>query len=246
VRKAAFALIVLLSTAVLIPTERQLTRAFQRSAPHPELESYFQERLTRGGETPDLLRELIRIRRHQGDRAGEIELRERLQKADPDDVRNLEELVDAYRWNNRPGDAFGLADALLLKAPERRELRELVLELAEHSGRLEEGHRHALWLVQHGVRNPRLVRASIVARDAGMIGALISSPVERSQALLAIGAQKEAIEACREQLLIEPADLETRYRLAQLYRWNERPMEAAAELEEILKVRDDPRFAGKS
>jgi len=240
VRKVAFALIVGLSAVVLLPTERQLTRAFQRSAPHPELEGYFQERLARGGEAPDLLRELIRIRRQQGDRSGEIELRERLRGADPDDVRNLEELVDAYRWNRRPDEAFGLADELLRKFPERRELRELVLELAEYSGRLEEGHRHALWLVQHGVRNPRLVRASIVSRDARMIGVLISSPVERSQALMAIGAQKEAIEACREQLLTEPGDLETKYRLAQLYRWNDRAMDAAAELEDILKVRDDP------
>lgn len=239
-RKSAFALIVALSTAVLIPTQRQLTRAFQRSAPHPELESYFQERLSRGGEAPDLLRELIRIRRQQSDRPGEIQLRERLRQADPEDVRNLEELVDAYRWSNRPDEAFGLADDLLRRFPERRELRELVLELAEHSGRLEEGHRHALWLVQHGVRNPRLVRASILARDAGMLGALISSPVERAQALIAIGAQKEAIEACREQLLAEPGDLETKYRLAQLYRWNNRAMDAAAELEDILKVRDDP------
>src|SRR6185436_14526211 len=131
-------------------------------------------------------------------------------------------------------------DELLRKFPERRELRELVLELAEYSGRLEEGHRHALWRVQHGVRSPRLVRASIVSRDARMIGALISSPLERSQALMAIGAQKEAIEACREQLLTEPGDLETKYRLAQLYRWNDRAMDAAAELEDILKVRDDP------
>lgn len=239
-RKSAFALIVVLSTAVLIPTERQLTRAFQRSAPHPELEGYFQERLARSGEDPDLLRELIRIRRHQGDRSGEIGLRERLRLADPDDVKNLEELVDAYRWSGRPDEAYALADVLLKKYPDRRELRELVLELAEHSGRLEEGHRHALWLVQHGVRNERLVRASIVARDARMIGALISSPLERSQALIAIGAQKEAIEACREQLLVEPGDLETKYRLALLYRWNDRAMDAAGELEDILKVRDDP------
>jgi tetratricopeptide (TPR) repeat protein len=240
VRKSAFALLVVLSAAVLIPTERQLTRAFQRSAPHPELESYYQDRLARGGDAPDLLRELIRIRRQQADREGEIALRERLRRADPEDSKNLEELVDAYRWNNRADEAFGLADVLLRKDPERRELRELVLELAEHSGRLEEGHRHALWLVQHGVRSPRLVRASILSRDAGMIATLISSPVERSQALIAIGAQKEAIDACREQLLVEPGDLETKYRLAQLYRWNDRPMEAAAELEDILKVRDDP------
>jgi len=195
VRKSAFALLVVLSAAVLIPTERQLTRAFQRSAPHPELESYYQDRLARGGDAPDLLRELIRIRRQQADREGEIALRERLRRADPEDSKNLEELVDAYRWNNRADEAFGLADVLLRKDPERRELRELVLELAEHSGRLEEGHRHALWLVQHGVRSPRLVRASILSRDAGMIATLISSPVERSQALIAIGAQKEAIDA---------------------------------------------------
>ena len=239
-RKSAFALIVALSAGVLVPTERQLTRAFQRSSPHPELEDWFQARLARGGDAPDLLRELIRIRRHQGDRDGEIAFRERLRDVDPDDVKNLEQLVDAYRWGNRTGEAFGLAGALLRKFPERRELRELALELAEHAGRLEEGHPHALWLLQHGVRNPRLVRASIVARDARMIGALITSPVERSQALIAIGAQKEAMEACREQLLLDPGDLETKYRLAQLYRWNERAMDAAALLEEILKVRDDP------
>jgi len=240
VRKLAFALIVVLSSAVLLPTQRQLTRAFQRSAPHPELEGYFQERLARNGDDPELLREIIRIRRHQGDREGEISFRERLRRADPDDVRNLEELVDAYRWSNRSDEAFALADVLLGKFPERRELRELILELAEHSGRLEEGHRHALWLVERGIRNPRLVRASILSRDARMIGTLISSPLERSQALIAIGAQKEAIEACREQLLTDPKDLETKYRLAQLYRWNDRPMDAAAELEDILKLRDDP------
>jgi tetratricopeptide (TPR) repeat protein len=55
-----------------------------------------------------------------------------------------------------------------------------------------------------------------------------------------MGAQKEAIEACREHLRFEPGDLDTRYRLAQLYRWNHRSMDAAAEMEEMLKLRDDP------
>jgi tetratricopeptide (TPR) repeat protein len=73
-----------------------------------------------------------------------------------------------------------------------------------------------------------------------MLSALISSPVERSRALVAMGAQKEAIEACREHLRFEPGDLDTRYRLAQLYRWNHRSMDAAAEMEEMLKLRDDP------
>jgi tetratricopeptide (TPR) repeat protein len=240
VRKSLFALLVALSTLVLIPGERQMIRVFQRSVPHPEMEAYFERRLAQRGDEPDLLRELIRIRRGLGKRDGEIALRERLRTADPADTKNLEDLVSAYVWDNRTEEAFALADGLLRKFPERRDLRETLLELAEYSGRGDEAHRHALWLLERGVRHPRLVRAAVVARDARMLSALISSPVERSQALVAMGAQKEAIDACREHLRFEPGDLETRFRLAQLYRWNNRGMEAAAEMEEMQKIRDDP------
>ena len=217
-----------------------MIKVFQRSVPHPEMEGYFERRLAQRGDEPDLLRELIRIRQGLGKRQGEIELRERLRAADPEDTKNLEELVLAYVWNNRTEEAFTLAGGLLRKFPDRRDLREMLLELAEYSGRKDEAHRHALWLLERGVRHPRLVRAAVVSRDARMLSALISSPVERSRALVAMGAQKEAIEACREHLRFEPRDLDTRYRLAQLYRWNDRSMDAATQMEEMIQIRDDP------
>lgn len=241
-RKTFFSLLLVVSALALLPDERQMIKAFQRSVPHPEMEGFLERRLAERGEVPDLLREVIRIRRLRGDREGEIALRERLRAADPEDAANLQELVTAYVWTNRTEEAFVLADALLRKFPERRELHELLLELAEYSGRADEAHRHALWLLQRGGRNPRLVRAAVVSRDARMVSALISSPVERSKALLAMGAQKEAIEACLEQLRLDPRDLETRHRLAQLYRWNNRAMDAAAEMEEMLQIRDDPEI----
>jgi tetratricopeptide (TPR) repeat protein len=240
VKKAVFALIVILSTLVLVPGERQMIRVFQRSVPHPEMEGYFERRLAQRGDEPDLLRELIRIRKGLGKREGEVALRERLRAADPADTNNLENLVLAYVWGNRTTEAFELAGGLLKRFPERRDLREMLLELAEYSGRGDEAHRHALWLLERGIRNPRMVRAAVVARDARMLSALISSPMERSRALVAMGAQKEAMDACLEHLRVEPRDFDTRLRLALLYRWNNRSMDAAAQMEEMLQIRDDP------
>lgn len=239
-RKVLFALLLGLATVALVPSERQMIKAFQRSVPHPEMGGFLEQRLVERGESPDLLRELIRIRRRQADREGEISLRERLRAADPHDTANLEELVTAYLWDNRTEEAFVLADGLLRKFPDRVGLHELLLELAEYTGRVDEAHRHALWLLQRGVRGERMVRAAILSRDARMVSALVSSPVERSKALVAMGAQREAIEACREQLRLEPRDLDTKLRLARLYRWNGRAMDAAAEMEEMLQIRDDP------
>jgi tetratricopeptide (TPR) repeat protein len=240
VRKVLFALLLLGSSAALLPSGPQMTRAFQRSAPHPEMAGYLEHRLRKEGDVPDLLRELIRIRRQEGDRAGEIALRRRLDAADPEDAANLEALVDAYMWTNRNEDAYRLARRLMGKFPERRELHALLLDLAGFTGRGEEEYEHALWLLQHGIRDPRMVRASIAARDARMLSAVISAPDQRSEALVAMGAQKEAIEACLEQLAMDPGDLATMYRLALLYRWNHRPLDSAALLEKILWLRDDP------
>jgi len=240
VRKVLFALLLLGSAAVLLPNRQQMTRAFQRSVPHPEMAGYLENRLRKEGDVPDLLRELIRIRRQDADHAGEIALRQRLEAVDPEDASNLESLVDAYTWTNRNEDAYQLAGRLMRKFPERRELHALLLDLAGYTGRGEEEYGHALWLLQHGIRDPRMVRASIAARDARMLSAVISAPDQRSEALVAIGAQKEAMEACLEQLTLDPGDLATTYRLALLYRWNHRPLDAAALLEKMLFLRDDP------
>src|SRR5438128_295619 len=168
-----------------------MTRAFQRSVPHPEMEGYFERRLAKEGDVPDVLRELIRIRRENGDRDGEIALRERLKAADGEDAANLEHLVDAYVWTNRSEEAYGLARRLLGRFPERRDLHELLLDLAGYTGRGDQEYGHALWLLQHGARDRRMARAAIGARDAPMINAVISSPADRSEALVAIGAEKE-------------------------------------------------------
>jgi tetratricopeptide (TPR) repeat protein len=242
VRKVGFALLILCSTAVLVPTRRQMTRAFQRSVPHPELGGYLERRLTKEGDVPDLLRELIRIRRQQGDRGGEIALRERLRAADPADDANLEDLVDAYLQNNRPDDAYRLALRLFDRFPERRKLHELLLDLAGYTGHEEQGYVHALWLLHHGVRDPRMLPLAIKVRDATLINAVVSSPAERSEALVAIGAQKEAMRACEEQLALDPGDLRTMNRLALLYRWNQRPLDAAALMEKMLWLRPDPEM----
>ncbi len=238
-RKVLFALLLLGSSATLLPSPQQMTRAFQRSAPHPEMAGYLEHRLRKEGDVPDLLRELIRIRRQEGDRASEITLRQRLDTADPEDAANLEALVDAYMWTNRNEDAYRMARRLIGKFPERRELHALLLDLAGFTGRGEEEYGHALWLLQHGVRDPRMVRASIAARDARMLSAVVAAPDQRSEALVAMGAQKEAIEACLEQLAFDPGDLATMYRLALLYRWNHRPLDSAALLEKMLWLRDD-------
>jgi tetratricopeptide (TPR) repeat protein len=240
VRKAAFALLLLGSTAVLVPTRQQMTRAFQRSAPHPEMAGYLERRLLKEGEAPDLLRELIRIRRQNGDRAGEIALRERLKAADPADDANLESLIDVYVWNQRSEDAYRLALGLLDRFPERRDLHELLLNLAGYTGRQDQGYAHALWLLHHGARDPRMLPFAINVRDVAMINALLSSPADRSEALVAIGAQTEAMKACEEQLALDPADLATMKRLALLYRWNRRPLDAAGLMEKILWLRPDP------
>src|SRR5436189_4284082 len=151
-----------------MPTRQQITRAFQRSAPHPEMAGYLERRLAKEGEAPDLLRELIRIRRQSGDRDGEIALRERLKAADPADDVNLESLIDVYVWNKRSEDAYRLALGLLSRFPERRELHELLLNLAGYTGRQDQGYVHALWLLHHGARDPRMLPFAINVRDSAM------------------------------------------------------------------------------
>jgi tetratricopeptide (TPR) repeat protein len=240
VKKVAFALLLIASTALLVPTRRQMTVAFQRSAPHPEMEGYFERRLAKEGDVPDVLRELIRIRRLQGDRDGEIALRERLNAADPGDATNLEDLVDACVWTSRSERAYGYALRLLDRFPERRDLHELLLDLSGYIGRGDQQYRHARWLLEHGSRDPRMVHAAIAVRDAAMLDAVLSSPADRSEALVAIGAQKEAMEACLEQLALDPADFATMRRLALLYRWNRRPLDAAGLMEKMLWLRPDP------
>jgi hypothetical protein len=51
VRKAFFALLVLLAAFALAPSERQMIKAFQKSVPHPELKGYLERRLAERGDS---------------------------------------------------------------------------------------------------------------------------------------------------------------------------------------------------
>jgi tetratricopeptide (TPR) repeat protein len=235
VKSTAFALAFVAAALVLVPSGDEIMSAVRRSGARPELESWLRERAG-DAESPELLHELIRIRRRQGDRAGERALRARLAERDPEDAANLEELMTAYLWENRTAEAYALADVLCRRFPDRRELRERLVELAEYTGRPAEARPHALWLLERGARSPRMLRVFIASRDIRGLRAVIASPLERARALVAAGAQIEAIAAYREHLDSDPRDAAARRELARLYLWNARPLEAAAELEALVAL----------
>lgn len=239
-RPALFVVAVAAAAAFLVPSDALIFEAARRSRPRPELEAYFRKRASGGPGSADALRELARLRRSLGDREGEKLLRETLRNSDPEDAANLEALMRLYAWENRPDDAYVLARSLVGRFPDRRDLRELALELAEYSGRAAEARPHAVWLLERGLRTERMARVFVAARDARGIRSVLASPREQAEALVAMGAQKEAIAAYREHLILDPLDTYAKRWLARLYRWNHRPMDAARELEESLAIEDDP------
>lgn len=234
-----FVLAVVAVAWVLLPEEAQILGAARRSRPRPELEEYYRSRLD-GPAGAAALRELVRIRESRRDADGALALRERLRLLEPDDLQNLEALMKAYAWRNRTAEALALAEGLIARSPGRADLRELAVELAEYRGRAAEALPHARWLLERGVRNPRMARAFIAAKDVDGVKSILASPRKQAEALVAIGAQLEAIRAYREHLAAEPLDVGAKRWLARLYRWNGRPLEAAAELEESLAIDDDP------
>jgi tetratricopeptide (TPR) repeat protein len=239
-RIAVLVLAVLLAAALFLPSHPDMLRAFRLSPARPEMEAYFLELLERDPRSVPALRELIRIRMARGDLAGEVAWRERLRDLFPEDPSNLEGLQRAYTWLNRPEDAYGLALSLAERFPDRADLRERAVELAAYAEDPLRALPHARWLLERGVRRPGMRRVFATARDGPALAAVLSSPRERAHALVAAGEQKEAIIAFREHLEFAPRDLDSRRWLARLYRWNQRPLDAAAELEFCLTILDDP------
>ncbi|HXG60830.1 MAG TPA: tetratricopeptide repeat protein, partial [Planctomycetota bacterium] len=239
-RPLAFVLVLLLAAFVLLPSETDVFGALRRSAPRPEMEPYFLERLARDPGSLDVLRELVRIARARGDLETERERRLLLRRRDPGDVENLEELLRVLGWTGRSEEAFSLARELADRFPERRDLQERVLDLAMVAARPAEAASHARRLLQRGVRHAAMGRVFAAARDVAGLRASIAPPRARAEALTALGAQAEAIVAWREHLAQAPGDADARRSLARLYLWNGRPMDAAAELEACLALEGDP------
>jgi len=238
-RIAVLVLAVLLAAALFLPTHGEMLRAFRRSPARPEMEAYFLDLLRQDPKSVTALRELIRIRRANSDLEGEVAWRERLRGVIPDDPENLEGLQRAYAWQNRPEEAYAIALALAERYPDRADLRELAVELGTYVEEPLRALPHAHWLLERGVRRPGMRRVFTVARDWSALAAVLSSPRERAHALVALGEQQEAIIAFREHLVLAHRDLDSRRWLARLYRWNQRPMDAAGELEIYLTLAYD-------
>lgn len=239
-RSLAFVLVLTLAVLILVPSERDVFRALRSSAARPEMEPYFLTRLARDPGSRDVLEELIRIARARGDLAAELERRRALRALDPHDALNLEELLRVLGWLGRSEEAFELALELAERVPERRDLRERVLDWAMYAERPSRALPHARWLLERGARHPAMARVFAAARDPEGLRAAIAPPRARAQALTEVGAQAQAIGAWREHLAHAPADADARRRLARLYRWNGRPMEAAAQLEACLALEGNP------
>jgi tetratricopeptide (TPR) repeat protein len=219
-----------------VPGDADLWRAFERSAPLKAAEPYFAERAAAGPDRVRALAQLIRLRRQEGDLEGELGLRDQLARWAPEDLDNLEERVALLAGAGRTDEACGAAEDLAERAPQRAGVRRRLVELYEWARRPAEAHVHAAWLLERGERSDRIARVFLAARDVERLAAVVASPGERGRLLLAMGAEKEAIDAFREHLRDKPGDVPARRMLAKLLQWNHRPLEAVAELETCLAL----------
>ncbi|HYF01206.1 MAG TPA: tetratricopeptide repeat protein, partial [Planctomycetota bacterium] len=241
-KRLFFAVAAGLALLGLRPSEDRIWSAFPRSNPRPELESFFRACVDRGERVDHALRQIARIRRADQDRAGEIAARERLSVVAPSDWDNLQELARVYLWDGRPDQAFDAVERLILAVPNRREARVTAVELAEACGRPDVALPHAYWLVGRRMRHPALVRLFVAARSLEGILASTDVPLERARALVATGmreGQALAIEEYLEHVERKPDDLAARRELADVLSWNERPLDAAGQWEEIVRRSDD-------
>lgn len=226
----------------LRPTGDRLWSAFPRSTPRPELEAYFRACVERGERPAPSLLQIARIRRAAGDREGEVGVRERLATLEPADWENLQELARVYVWDQRPDEAFGAVERMLLAVPHRLEARLAAVELAEACGRPDAALPHAWWLVGRRAKHPALVRLFVAARSLEGILAAAADPLERARALVATGlreGQALAIEEYLDHVDRRPGDLAARGELADVLAWNDRPLDAAGQWEHIVRASGD-------
>jgi tetratricopeptide (TPR) repeat protein len=239
IRALLFALAAACAALVLVPRDADLWRAFERSAPLGVAEPYFASHVARDDDKARALGQIVRIRRQAGDLDGELRAREQLAQCAPEDLDNQEERVALLAGAGRTTEACAAAEELALQAPGRASVRRRLVELYEWIRRPAEAHVHASWLLEHGERGDRLARVFLAARDVERLAAVVASPGERGRLLLAMGAEKEAIEAFREHLRDRPGDTPARRQLARLLLWNHRALEAVQELETCLALDPD-------
>lgn len=144
-----------------------------------------------------------------------------------------EDLRREYAWANRIEEEIEIVQELLRVDPDRREMRMRILDLLSYAGRPAEGRSHAWWLVRRGARSDRLKEVFLASRDAAGLTAALENPLDQARALVAIGAQPEAMASYQAHLSEHPDDSEARLQLAHLYLWNDQPMEAARQLEAV-------------
>jgi tetratricopeptide (TPR) repeat protein len=230
---------------LLVPREADMVRALGGSVPRPELEAFLKKRLAESPKDPFLLRELARIRRGRSDPEGERVIRQELGRVSPGDLENLESLLEVLIWENQTAEAYALVRRLETIEPSRRDLHERAVDLALYLGRPNEAVPDAFWLRDRGCRNASLARIFTAAGNAEGLRSVLSDPRDLARALLAIDRQPEAIQSYLEHLDGDPTDVAARQELALVYRWNGKPFDAAAQLEECLRTRDDPAIRGE-
>lgn len=239
-KRLLFAAAASCAALALVPSEAELWRAFERSAPLASAEAYFAGKAD-GPDRARALGQIVRLRRQAGDVDGELRAREALAAAAPEDLDNLEQRVGLLAGAGRMDEACAAAEALAERAPARAAVRRRLVELYEWARRPAEAHVHAAWLLERGERSDRMARVFLAARDVERLAAVVAAPGERGRLLLAMGAEKEAIEAFREHLRDRPGDVPARRLLARLLQWNHRPLEAVQELQACLAL--DPSDA---
>ncbi len=240
-----FVLVLLASAVLLVPDGKEVLAALRTSKVRAEAEDYLRSRRAKAPDDPEVIRQLLRILRQRGAREEELALRSRLRELLPEDAANLEELLAASLGDGRLEEAVAAAEALLVARPDRRDVRERLLELHEWRGRPGEARPHAEWLLRHGLRSPRLARVFQAARDPEALASAVSCPAERARLFVAMGEHPRAIDALRERLREDPADVAARRDLARLHLWGSRPLEAAMELRVCLRHASDPDLRGE-